>query len=367
MFNFRKLKNLDWVMIIVSLFLFSLGVIVIYSTTANSVGFSEAFTQITFGIIGFSMLFILALLDYRALKNLTPYLYAIMIILLLYVLIIGVISHGAARWIDFGIFKLQPSELAKLVMIIVLAKYFSQKGEVMLSFKSLAVSLVYTVIPVILIILQPDLGTALVLLVIWFSMILASQARKIYIFSLMLISFGVMPLVYQFLLKDYQRQRLLTFLNPASDPQGTGYNVLQSTIAVGSGQMFGRGLGHGPQSQLKFLPERYTDFIFSVLAEELGFAGGIILLALFAVLIFRILRVAKISSDSFGSFLAIGMATWILFQIFVNIGMNVGIMPVTGIPLPLISAGGSSTIAVLIGLGMLQSVITRYQRLSFKG
>jgi rod shape determining protein RodA len=340
---------------------------VIYSTTANSVGLSETLPQIIFGLIGFLALFTLALLDYRALKNLTPLLYAVMIISLLYVLIMGAISHGAARWIDFGFFRFQPSEMAKLVMIIALAKYFSQKGEEMVTFQSFAVSLLYTLIPTVLILLQPDLGTALVLLAVWFGMILASQAKKIHIFGLMLVSFGIMPLVYQFLLKDYQKQRLLTFLNPATDPQGAGYNVLQSTIAVGSGQMFGRGLGHGPQSQLKFLPERYTDFIFSVLAEELGFAGAVILLALFLVLIIRILRVAKIASDGFGSFLSIGVAIWILFQLFVNIGMNIGIMPVTGIPLPLISAGGSSTIAILIGLGILQSIVTRYQRLSFKG
>lgn len=364
--DFRKIKNLDWILIAVTLFLLIIGALVIYSTTSQTSGFSEVRNQIIYGSLGFFLLFLFAFIDYRALKSFTQILYVSMIGLLLYVLVLGRIAHGATRWINLGFFQLQPSEIAKFVIIVVLAKYLSEKADKKNSLPVFLISLGYTLVPVILVMAQPDLGTALVLLAIWFGMVLASQIKKIYVFGFCIITGISLPLVYEFL-KDYQKKRILTFLNPASDPQGAGYNVLQSTISVGSGKIFGRGLGHGPQSQLKFLPERYTDFIFAVLGEELGLAGGIILILLFLILIFRIIRISKISSDSFGSFLAVGVASWILFQVFVNIGMNIGIMPVTGIPLPLISYGGSSALAIMISFGLLQSVIMRYKKLDFKG
>jgi len=363
---FRRLKNLDWILIVVALFLFIIGIIVIYSTTSGTSGFTEARNQIIYGVLGFALLFSFAFLDYKVFKSFTHVLYVVMVALLLFVLISGRISHGATRWINLGFFQLQPSEVAKFVMIIVLAKYFSQKGEKMVNLSSFAISLAYTAIPVFLVLIQPDLGTALVLIAIWGGMVLASQAKKIYIFGLGLMTVVTAPIAFDFL-KDYQKKRILTFLNPASDPQGAGYNVLQSTISVGSGKIFGRGLGHGPQSQLKFLPERYTDFIFSVLGEELGLLGSVVLLILFLILLFRIIRVARISSDNFGSFIAVGVAVWILFQAFVNIGMNIGIMPVTGIPLPLISYGGSSALVIMMSLGLLQSVLLRCKKLNFKG
>ena len=363
--DLRRLKKLDWILILVTLFLLTLGIIVIYSTTSSSSGFGEARNQIIYGILGFILMFLVAFLDYRFLKSFTHILYVVMVGLLVYVLVLGRISHGATRWIDLGFFQLQPSELAKLIVVIVLAKFFSKKAEKMAYFFSFAVSLIYVMIPVILVAAQPDLGTAIVLLAIWLGMILATKAKKIYVFGLGLITLISAPIVFQFL-KDYQKKRILIFLNPGSDPQGAGYNVLQSTISIGSGRIFGQGLGHGSQSQLKFLPERYTDFIFAVLGEELGLAGSAILLILFFVLIFRITRVARLSFDNFGGYLAVGVATWILFQVFINIGMNIGIMPVTGIPLPLVSFGGSSTIAILISFGLLQSVLLRNKKLSFK-
>ena len=367
MLGFRKLKNLDWILILVSLFLYFLGTMVVYSTTSTSSGFSFLYSQVIFGLVGFFSLFILASLDYRFLKNITQVLYIAMIFFLLLVLIIGSVTRGATSWIDIGFFRFQPSEPSKLILIICLAKFFSQKGDDMFMFKNFIISMLYMALPVFLVLLQPDFGTAIVMVFIWFGMVIVSGARKLHIFSLITFGLVSIPIIYQFFLKDYQKKRLLNFLNPGLDPQGSGYNVLQAIIAVGSGQMFGRGLGHGPQSQLKFLPERYNDFIFSVLAEELGFAGAILLLILFAILIARLLKASSLSSDNFGSFLAIGMVVWIIFQSFVNIGMNIGIMPVTGIPLPLISAGGSSTISVLAGLGIVLSVLSRHKRLSFKG
>lgn len=367
MFNLRKIKNFDWILILVSVFLFSLGVSVIFSTTSNTSGFSIAFTQIFFGVIGIFLFMFFSLFDYRSLKNYASWAYGFIILLLLVVLIIGRVTNGASSWIDLGFFRLQPSELAKLVLILSLAKFLSEKGRNMKLLRYFFLSLVYAAIPIGLVLMQPDFGTASVIIVIWFGMILASQAKKIHTFLLLSVSLGLLPVIYNFYLKDYQKSRILTFLNPSLDPQGSGYNVIQSTIAVGSGQLFGRGLGHGPQSQLKFLPERYTDFIFSVLAEELGFAGSVLLLVLFFILILRIVRIAKIAPDNFGSLIAVGMAVWILFQSFVNIGMNVSLMPVTGIPLPLISYGGSSTLALFMGLGILQSIALRHKKLDFKG
>lgn len=366
MFGLKKIKNFDWILIVVTIFLFVIGVTLIYSTTSSTSGFQLAQNQIINGVIGLIIFFILGFLDYRSLKSFTPIFYLIILGLLVYVLVVGKISHGAQSWINLGFFQLQPSELSKIVLIIALAKFFSKKGENMELFSSFIISLVYTLIPVFLVMMQPDFGTAIVLLAIWFGMIMATHAKKIYIFGLTLISFASLPIVFHFL-KDYQKNRIITFLNPGNDPQGAGYNVLQSTISIGSGQLFGRGLGHGPQSQLKFLPERSTDFIFAVLGEELGLAGAFVLLLLFFILVLRIIRVVKISADSFGGLIAIGVCVWFLFQILVNVGMNIGIMPVTGIPLPLVSYGGSSTIAILISLGILQSVISRAKKLNFKG
>ncbi len=364
--DLRRLKNLDWILIIVALFLFTIGILIIYSTTSPTSGFTETRNQIIYGLLGFFLMLLFAFLDYRTFKSLTHILYILMIGLLLYVLILGRLAHGATRWIDLGFFQLQPSEISKVFLIIILAKYFSKKSSKSDSFRMFAVSLIYTIIPVVLVIAQPDLGTALVLLAIWAGMVLATQIKKIYLFGLGFLTLISAPIVFHFL-KDYQKNRILTFLNPSSDPQGAGYNVLQSTIAIGSGKIFGRGLGHGPQSQLKFLPERYTDFIFAVLGEELGLAGGVILLTLFTILMLRVIRAARISSDNFGSLLGVGVAVWILFQVLVNIGMNIGIIPVTGVPLPLVSYGGSSAMAILISLGLLQSVQLRYKKLNFKG
>ncbi len=364
MFSLRKLKNLDWVLIFVAVFLLAVGIIVIYSTTSEAAGFKDARNQIIYAIFGFLLMFFLAFLDYRIFKSFTHILYVLMIGLLVAVLVMGKISHGSTRWIDLGFFQLQPSEIAKFVMIIVLAKFFAQKNGKASPLFLLFVSLAYTLIPVFLILVQPDLGTALVLIAIWMGMVLASSIKKIYVFGLAVVALAFLPVIFQFL-KDYQKKRLLIFLNPSSDPQGAGYNVLQSIISIGSGKLFGRGLGNGTQSQLKFLPERHTDFIFAVLGEELGFLGGAILLILFFILTLRILRISRFSSDGFGSFLSIGISVWILFQIFVNVGMTLGIAPVTGIPLPLISYGGSSVIMILASFGLLQSVLNHNKKLKF--
>jgi rod shape determining protein RodA len=280
-----------------------------------------------------------------------------MIALLVLVHLFGTEVLGARRWIDFGVFQLQPSEVAKIIFIIILAKYFSGlSGRP--SLREVARSGVYLLLPLSLVVTQPDLGTALVFIAIWGVFLLAARVRPLHLAGLLTVSVLITPLIWRSL-KPYQQSRLLTFLDPARDPLGAGYNVTQAQIAVGSGGLWGRGLGHGTQSQLNFLPVQHTDFIFAALVEELGFVGAIGLFILYALLFSRSLRAVSRSRDLFGMYLAVGITAMLLFHIFVNVGMNLGIMPVTGIPLPLVSYGGTAVIMTFVSLGLLQSVISR--------
>ena len=275
---------------------------------------------------------------------------------------------GATRWINVGFFQLQPSELAKLVLVITLAKFLSDNYDRLDHVKYLLLSLVYLIIPMALVFKQPDLGTALVLFVIWLVMVLVSRIRKLHLGIAALAGIVALPILLN-VLKPYQRARLGTFFNPTSNPLGSGYNAVQASITVGSGQLFGRGLAAGSQTQLGFLPTlaQSTDFIFAVLAEKLGFVGGVLLLALFALVLFRGLVIAYRVKDRFGFFLATGIVAMLAFHIFINVGMNMGIAPVTGIPLPFVSYGGTSLIISLIAIGLLESIAVRRQKIQFEG
>ncbi len=358
-----RLRDFDWIMFIITILLLVYGILVIYSTTTAQVISQITRNQIIFASVGFVLLIVFTLINYRSFKGMAIYLYALTLILLGIVLILGRASHGAVRWLNVGFFQLQPSEFAKLFMAIVLAKFFSSRTDDS-SFKTLLISGLYVVVPVLLVMAQPDLGTALVFLAIWLGMVLVSNIKKIYVLILGGVGIILMPIAW-FFIHDYQRKRIITFFNPQADPLGAGYNVLQSMIATGSGRFFGRGLGYGYQSQLKFLPIQHTDFIFAVLAEELGFVGALVLLVLFFVLIIRVLRITFRASDSFGMFLSMGIFMMIVFQILINIGMNMGIMPVAGIPLPLISAGGSSLLTIMVGIGILESIALRRRKIIF--
>jgi len=272
---------------------------------------------------------------------------------------------GAQRWIDLGFFQFQPSEFAKLILILVLAKYFAVYYDQLHRVRYLALSLAYLVVPMALVMKQPDLGTALVLGVVWLAMALVSRVRKLHLLVLAGTALALLPLGLK-LLKPFQRARLETFINPTADPLHTGYNAVQSTITVGSGQIFGRGLGAGSQSQLNFLPSlaQHTDFIFAVLNEKMGFVGGMLLLLLFGVLLFRGIWIAHQSQDRFGMFLATGVVAMLLFHVFINTGMNMGIAPVTGIPLPFVSYGGTSIVFSLAAVGMLVGIHRRSQAVS---
>lgn len=361
---FRFTQNIDWILIITVLALVGIGILVIYSSTyADQNPKSLALYQGIFAFCGLLIAIALALVDYRATKSYALFLYLIGLLLLVVVLILGKTVFGATRWINLGFFQLQPSEIFKLILVIFHAKFLSDNiGD--LTLKKILTVIVFTAIPVILILAEPDLGTALVLVAITLGMLIAAEIRKIYLLAMGLIAILFSPLVW-FLLRDYQKERLITFINPSHDPFGSGYNVLQSIIAIGSGKFSGQGLGAGSQSQLNFLPIKHADFIFAVFAEALGFLGALILLLVLFLLIIRIIRIAKIASDDFGMLIAVGIAVMFLFQILVNVGMNIGIMPVTGIPLPFISYGGTSLMINLAAVGILTSIVLRHKKIIF--
>ncbi|MBI3952411.1 MAG: rod shape-determining protein RodA [Candidatus Doudnabacteria bacterium] len=343
-----------------------LGLLMIYSTTLESTG-NLLPRQMIFAVLGLIGMFLLAFSDYRDLKKLTPWLYLLIILALGYVLFFGSAIRGSSRWVNLGFFQLQPAELAKLFMVIVMAKFLDKHGEKLKDFRYVLLSAVYIGIPALLILAEPDLGSALVLAGTWFAMLLFSPMKKKHLAILIAILILGLVVGWFFVMQDYQRQRVFTFINPDADPKGSGYNVIQSIIAVGSGGLWGRGLGRGFQSQLKFLPERQTDFIFASTAEELGLLGSLAVIGLFCLLFYRLVKTIKTSRDNFGMFLALGIFFMFFIQVLINIGMNIGILPVTGIPLPLLSYGGSSLLTTFLALGVIQSIVRHRKALKFGG
>lgn len=360
----RLFKNFDWFLVGSAAFLCSIGIAVLFSTTYDFKMSSEAMKQVLYVILGFAALFAVAQIDYRAYKSYSGVLYILVILLLLSVRFFGKSAMGATRWIDFGFFQFQPSLVAQLLMAIILAKYFADHYEGLRGIKAIVRSGVFVAIPTILVALQPDLGTAFVFIFLWFIMLVFSNAKKIYVVALAVLGVLSLPIAWLFL-RDYQRARVLTFMNPGADPQGAGWNVTQAQIAIGSGQLWGRGLGHGTQSQLNFIPEKHTDFIFASMAEEMGFLGVCVALLLYSVIFFRGAKIAILARDFFGTYLAIGILAMIFIHVFVNIGMNLGIMPVTGIPLPFISYGGTPILVDLAALGILESIYVRCKKIDF--
>ncbi len=361
------LRNMDKPLLIATLLLTGIGVMVLYATTVKAAGVTtdvDARNQLIFAILGLAGLAAVTIIDYRLWMRLTGIAYGLSILLLVVVDVAGQTALGATRWINLGFFQFQPSEMVKVVLILVLAKLLSQNYDRLEQPKYLLQSIALTAAPVFLVLAQPDLGTALVLLAIWFMMIIVSPVPKGYVLALVVAGLLLVPVGLQFL-QPYQRDRLTTFINPAADPLGRGFNVVQASIAVGSGQMFGRGLASGSQSQLNFLPSQHTDFIFAVMAEKLGFVGALLVLMLFTLLIIRMIVVAHRSRDRFGMFICVGVATLFIFHIMVNVGMNMSIMPVTGIPLPFMSYGGTSLIVALGAIGLVQSVAVRHKKISF--
>jgi rod shape determining protein RodA len=358
-------RDFDYALLILTLLLIGLGVMMISSTTEGALTLQgPALRQAINAAAGLVLMVVLGAVDYRVLGDLRRVIYGLVILLLVLVFAIGQITHGAQRWIDLGAFPFQPSELSKVLIIVVLASYVARHEESLHRLRYLLLSLVYVVPPGLLIYLQPDLGTALVVGVIWLVMLLVAGMRMRHLLLLTLTGLLAAPFAW-WRLQGYMRTRLLLFLSPGLDP-AKRYNIDQALISIGSGGWLGKGLVNGSQSQLHFLRVRHTDFIFSALGEELGFVGTVLVILLLVVLLLRLLSIAERARDTFGRLIVCGVATMIAFQSVVNIGMNVGLLPVVGIPLPFVSYGGSSLLSILIAEGLAQSVALHRRKIDFE-
>jgi len=362
------LRRYDWLLIGLAVILLAVGYSFVYSASLSLANQQQLLiTQGLAALLGLVAVIVAARLDYRIYHNWARTLYIVMLLLLVAVLIFGANIRGAQAWFDFGPVRFQPSEFAKLVVIIALAKYFSDHRAELKMFRHLFVSFIYVLIPVVLILMEPDLGSALILLGIWAGMVLMVGMRRWH-FLVFVGAFVLTALLaWNFILADYQKARVTTFLAPLENCQTlAAYNVCQSYIAIGSGGVSGRGFGQGTQSQLNFLPEKHTDFIFAVVAEELGFVGATFLLGVFSAFLIRIFYVSQRAQDNFGLFLALGIGILFLIQAVVNLGSNLGLLPVTGVTLPLVSYGGSSLIMTLIAIGIVLSVHVRQKKQRFE-
>jgi rod shape determining protein RodA len=358
----QLIKNFDWVMLVAVLLIAAMGLVNLYSATyAGGASSTTVFIrQLFFFLAGLSFIMIIHLFDYRLLLTWNYILYGIVVCLLLASLLLGSNIAGTQRWINLGFFRLQPSEPAKLMLVISLASYYYRKDTGRgFTIGQLLIPMALTGVFFILVLMQPDLGTALMFAGIFISMTLFVKLK----WSTIGIIFGgcsaVIPIGWQFFLKPYQKQRIMTFLSPESDPTNSGYHIMQSKIAVGSGLKFGKGYLKGTQGHLHFLPERHTDFAFSVWAEEWGFAGSLFFLAVYFFMILWGLNVCLASRDKFGVLLAFGIVSLIFWQAIINLLMVMGFLPVVGIPLPLFSYGGSSLMTTLIGIGLLMNIRMR--------
>ena len=354
----KIIRNVDWTIPILTLILFTGGVAILYSAAFQKfqeTGVHFSLRQIlwfSISCIGFIMA---AVYPYRKLVHLAYPLYLLNVILLILTLLLGLVRFGAQRWLALGGFIFQPSELAKLIVTLTLAQYMGHNRERISSFRGTLTAAILMGIPLILIAAQPDLGTALTLVPIFFALLLVAEIPLRWILFWIGLTSLAAPFLW-ILLKEYQRDRLIVFLNPNVDPLGAGYTIIQSKIAIGSGGLLGKGWFSGTQNQLNFLPERHTDFIFSVVGEEWGFLGGMILLLLYFLLIRKLVQITQQTNEPYGRLLGVGITTLIAVHILVNIGMTTGVMPVVGLPLPFISYGGSNLLTIMIGLGLMVNI-----------
>ena len=358
-----SLQHLDLPLIICMFGSLLVGVAMVFSATNGDKGY--AIRQAAFALVGLVLLLGMAYIDYRVLESFTLPFYLGTLALLGVVLLLGNEAHGSQRWINLGFFPLQPSELSKLTLIVVLAKLLADHKQQLHKARWFVLAGLTVFLPAALVFKQPDLGTALMLVAIFLGMTIGAGVRPRIFAGAALLAIPTLYGFWNWVMHDYQRDRLLIFLNPEKDLLSAGYNIIQARITIGSGGWFGQGFMAGQQSQLEFLKVRYSDFIFSVVCEEFGYIGALALCALLFLLVWRCLVIASRAPDDYGSLIAVGVATWIGMQVFVNAGMNIGLMPVTGIPLPFISYGGSSMISMLLGLGLVQSVSLRSSPIIF--
>lgn len=368
MLNRRLLRNLDVTLIGVTLLLLVVSLVIIGSATHINTPSDDRYWYVQRqGLFALMNVFLIAGLlnfDYRTLGRFAQPLYLFNLAMLLAVMFVGQSALGAQRWIQVGPISLQPSEFSKLIMIVSLAKLLEGRTGKLRSFRDILPVFLYVGIPFLLVMKQPDLGTSLVFLAILFGMIFIAGISTRHLMAIFGAALAFMPIFWHFL-KDYQKKRLTVFLDPNVDPLGSGYHIIQSKIAIGSGMFLGKGLFGGTQSQLNFLPENHTDFIFAVIGEELGFVGAVVLLLLYFVLLYRGVKIAGEARDNFGSLLATGVTSMLAFHVLVNVGMTAGIMPVTGIPLPFMSYGVSALTTNLLSIGLLLNIYMRRQKIMF--
>ncbi len=358
-----KLLKIDSNFIILILCLNIVGLINLFSATSGSNISSVFWSQATWLSLGWLAFFLASLINADWLKKSAIPIYILHIGLLIGILLFGKIYMGAQRWFDLGFFKFQPSETAKTSVILILSYILSRRSsfghQPNLNLKKLIFPVIILVIPFLLILKQPDLGTALIILAIGGSLLLFVGIQKKILLFACIAGLVTAPIMWNFVLKDYQKRRVMTFLSPDSDPRGAGYNSIQSKIAVGSGEFLGKGFMQGTQSQLEFLPERHTDFIFSVLSEEHGFLGAVTTVGLFFILFILSIRIATQARDLFSALLCIGLTASLFWHFFINVGMVMGLLPVVGVPLPLVSYGGSSLVSNMASLGLIAGVSIR--------
>ena len=354
----KVIKRIDWLLVFFILPIIAAGLVTMKSFTPSENAGDFFSKQLIWISVSFAIFFIFSFIDFRFLKKteVLVFLFLLMSFLLLVLIILGHISHGAKSWFSLGSVAFQPVDLMKLVLVLVLAKYFSRRHVEIRDIKHLFISGIYALVPLVLVLLQPDFGSAMIILFIWLGMVLVSGLSKTHLLAVFAIGLFVFMSLWFFAFHPYQKERIYNFINPLTDIHKSGYNVFQSTIAVGSGQITGKGLGFGTQSRLKFLPVPQSDFIFAAFAEEWGFIGCALILLFYCLLIWRILRNASLGASNFEILYGMGIAIYFMGHILVNIGMNIGIMPVTGIPLPFMSYGGSHLLTEFIGLGILMSM-----------
>jgi rod shape determining protein RodA len=364
-------RQFDYVLFGVTVILVIFGILMIASATTGAIDtdlISRVPDQIQYAVIGMVLMVILTATDYRLLGGLHIWLYLLTIALLLLVLVLGQEgAAGAQRWINLGI-PVQPSEVGKILLIITLSHHLSQNYHAMDKLSTVLKSILHMAVPAGLVFIQPDLGTTIVFVVLWFTLAWAAGLRIKHIVLFVMLFLLATPVLWS-QMEPYQRERITNFIGTGGDEDeedglayGSTYNIRQADISISSGGLIGKGYRNGPQTQLRFLRVRHTDFIFSVISEELGLIGGISTMALIALVIMRILRGARLAVDPLGSMICYGVASIIFFQTTVSIGMNLGILPVTGLTLPFISSGGTSLLSTLAGIGLAQSVIVRRRR-----
>ena len=354
-FGLRVFQSIDWILFSAVVAIAGAGLLTMSSFTGEDYFFSR---QITWVVLSFFVFFLFSGIDWRFLKRtgVLVVLFSIATAGLLFLFVVGHVAKGAQSWFHVGGFTFQPSDPVKILLIAILAKYFSVRHIEIANVRHILVSGFYALVPALLVFLQPDFGSAIILFSVWFGMILVAGVSKKHLLFVFVAGIASLLILWSFVFEEYQKQRIITFVNALADIQGAGYNAYQSTIAVGSGEVLGRGVGYGTQSRLEFLPEYETDFIFAAFAEEWGFVGVLLLFALFGIVIWRVLHGAFYGVTNFEVLFGVGLAILFISHFIIHIGMNVGLLPVTGATLPFMSYGGSHLVTEFGGLGMLMGM-----------